>query len=141
MGEEGGDFGDKLFVVPEGLDFQNSCLVFLFLGVLAFEVIYFCLPRIGQKQIERLDFNKKAGHKMSYSGIFSLIVLAFVAITQGQVLTSGVDSDEKLSLSIEEKAFRYRQKFMSEITMFILVLILSVVLTMNHSMSVNRKKA
>ena len=43
-------------------------------------------------------------------------------------------------MTVEEKSFRYRQKFMTEISLYVLGIIVSVFLTMNHLMSVSRKK-
>ena len=42
-------------------------------------------------------------------------------------------------MSATEKSFRYRAKFGTEITLFVLVMICSVFLTLNHLMSINRK--
>ena len=42
-------------------------------------------------------------------------------------------------MSAEERGFRYRQKFMTEISIYILIMISTVLMTLNHMMSVNRK--
>ena len=51
-----------------------------------------------------------------------------------------IDSEQRLELSLLEKSFRHRQKFLTEITLFALILITSVWFTMNILMNVNRKR-
>ena len=51
-----------------------------------------------------------------------------------------IDNEQRLELSLVEKSFRHRQKFLTEITLFALTLICSVWFTMNILMNVNRKR-
>ena len=55
-------------------------------------------------------------------------------------MTYGMTLDEKLELSEAEKGFRLRQKFMTEISMYVILMISGIILAMNHIMSVNRKR-
>ena len=57
----------RLFVIPEELDFANSCLIVLFLLCLGLQLIYLMLPTALKRLVERLDFNKDK-HSFSYTG-------------------------------------------------------------------------
>ena len=48
--------------------------------------------------------------------------------------------DARLHMTAEEKGFNYRQKFMTEITIYLVTLIGSCFMALNHMMSVNRKR-
>ena len=54
-------------------------------------------------------------------------------------MSQSMDKEDKLHLSSSEKSFRYRTKFGTEITLYVLIMICSVFLALNHMMSVNRK--
>mmetsp|Transcript_9767 Transcript_9767/g.16447 ORF Transcript_9767/g.16447 Transcript_9767/m.16447 type:complete len:84 (+) Transcript_9767:197-448(+) len=71
----------------------------------------------------------------------SLFLIVCILVQQGQLYGYKISDDERFNMTIEEKGFRYRAKFMTEITLYCLTLLLSVFLTLNHLMSVNRKRA
>ena len=63
-----------------------------------------------------------------------------LVVSQGQLMGLSISAEERLSMTVEEKAFRFRQKFTTEVGLYSLVLSLSCVLALNHVMSVNRKQ-
>ena len=111
----------------------------MFLVFVGTQMVYLILPKIAKKHFELLDYNKDAGHKLSCTGCASVISVLLLVLYQGQKISMGIDSDQKLHMSLEERSFRNRQKFMTEISIYILLMISTVLMTMNHMMSVNRK--
>ena len=69
----------------------------------------------------------------------SLISIFVLVLYQGQKMSLSVDDEQKMHMSLEERSFTLRQKFMTEISIYILLMMSTVFLTMNHMMSVNRK--
>ena len=70
------------FIIPEGLDFINSLLVFLFIAFIIVELGYLMIPEFGKSYIERIDFDKKTGGAVSLTGMLSYSVLALIVILQ-----------------------------------------------------------
>ena len=151
MSEEAGDvstivdemktsFLSSLFVIPEFLDFQNSFLLVLFLVLFFLEIVYLCLPQMLLKKLEELDFNEKM-HKISYTGASAIVFFILIVVSFGQEASLSMTQEERLHMNAIEKGFKYKQKFMNEITLYIEVLIFSIFCVFNHTMSVNRKRA
>ena len=104
------------------------------------EIGYLLIPEFGKKHIELIDYDKVKGGAISLTGMLSYACLFLIVVLQIQKFNQDVDSEDRLHLSAEERGFRYRQKFMTEISIYVCTLILSVFLTLNHLMSVNRKR-
>ena len=144
MSEEeiGDEHGLKLsfFIIPEGLDFVNQFMIVLLIALAFVEIVYLISPQTLKKKIQSIDFDPKQ-HKISYTGATAIALVIAIAVTQAQLVQQGMSHSEKLELSVQEKAFRYRQTFFTEITLFVMVMQASVFLTLNHSFSVNRKRS
>ena len=93
-----------------------------------------------KKKIEAMDYDI-ATNKYSFTGKMSVFLVICIVITQLQLSQQSLNHKEKLELSAQEKGFRYRQKFFSEITLFVLIMQASVFFALNHSFSVNRKRS
>ena len=64
-----------MFVIPEGLDFVNQFLIFSLIVCAVLEIIYLMSPQIAKTRFNLMDFNKDAGHKISYTGLMSIFLL------------------------------------------------------------------
>ena len=51
-------------------------------------------------------------------------------------MSCNMTTEQKIELSEAEKGFRLRQKFMAEISLYVIAMILAIILAMNHIMSV-----
>ena len=87
-----GVFSD-LFVIPEELDFQNTCYVAFFIAVFLFELVYCCSPQFLKNIIVDWDYNKSKGHSISYTACFAGLTLLGIMVSQGQLMSEEMSRD------------------------------------------------
>ena len=73
-----------IFFIPEGVEFFNQFLIFVFLVAIVLEISYIILPQTVKRMVETIDFDKSKNHSISYSGAAAILLLIGLLITQGQ---------------------------------------------------------
>ena len=123
----------------EGIDTINKALILTILLSLVIELSYLAFPKGLQKRIDNLDF-KKGLHTLSYTGCTALFFAFGAILTKANQINQQMSLDEKATLSVQEKSFRNRQKFQTEISLFALIVLVSIYTSLNILMSINRKR-
>ena len=123
----------------EGIDTINKALILTIVLSLIIELSYLAFPKGLQKRIDNLDF-KKGLHTLSYTGCTALFFAFGAILTKANQINQQMSLDEKATLSVQEKSFRNRQKFQTEISLFALIVLVSIYTSLNILMSINRKR-
>ena len=94
----------------DGIDTINKALILTIFFSILIELSYLGFPAGMKKIVENQDF-KKGIHTFSYTGCTSMTFALLVILTKANQLNQSMSSDERATLSIQEKSFRNRQKF------------------------------
>ena len=123
----------------EGIDTVNKALILTVLLALVLQLAYLAFPAGLKKILDNLDY-RKGVHTLSYTGCTSMFFGFAAMLTKGNQVSQELSSDEKATLSVQEKSFRNRQKFQTEISLFALIVLASIFTSLHILMNINRKR-